>query len=474
MSSKSQWLVWLVATIGLVGYLAYSLTMRPASAARTFLPGVTTHGHYQIELQCQECHSPGMGVLQDACTRCHADELKRASDTHPRSKFTDPSKRHLLAKLDARSCMTCHQEHVPDRTQAMGLSLPSDYCWHCHQDIGEERPSHAGMAYDSCANAGCHNYHDNRALFEGFLIKHIDEPDQLKVQQVTLRDFAERWAKDHPDTPRALTAADQDAPPEVEIDDDTLNGWAATAHAEAGVNCSACHVGDSGEWFDNITHDACRECHTEQVEGFLASRHGMRLAVGLAPMTPGQARIPMNHDSFHDELKCVACHGSHEFDTEYAAAEACLKCHADEHSLAYVGSPHHALWQSELAGEAEPGTGVSCATCHLPRVDEGNGLAVQHNQNDYLRPNEKLARPVCTQCHGLQYSLDALADADLIKNNFAEPPSAHVESIDMAKAWSDERARLREERKKRRQAKEAKRTDDTVRAASKVPADFSF
>lgn len=445
--------------------------MQPSLTAKTFLPGVTTHGHYQIELQCQECHSPGMGVLQDACTRCHAGELKRANDTHPRSKFTDPSKRHLLADLDARSCMTCHQEHVPDRTLAMGLSLPADYCWHCHQDIGEERPSHKDMAYDSCATAGCHNYHDNRALFEGFLIKHVAEPEMLDEQKVALRTFSAQWAENHPDDRRELTAADQDAPTEVETEEPLLNEWATTAHAAAGINCSACHVDDSGEWFSNLTHNACRNCHATQVEGFLASRHGMRLSIGFSPMTPGQARLPMNHSSFHNELTCVACHGSHEFDTNYAAADACLVCHNDDHSKAYVGSSHHALWEAEKAGEAEAGTGISCATCHMPRVDEGEGLAVQHNQNDYLRPNEKLARPVCTKCHGLQYSLDALADSDLIKKNFNEPPSAHVESIDMAKAWSDARARLREERNKRKRVKEAKKK--TLQAASKVPAELS-
>lgn len=460
MPLKLQWIVWLVITMGMVGYLAYCLTMQPAASARTFLPGVTTHGHYQIELQCNECHSAGMGVLQDACTRCHAGELKRANDTHPRSKFTDPSKRHLLKDLDARSCLSCHQEHVPDQTGAMGVSLPGDYCWHCHQDVGEDRPSHAGMAYDSCATAGCHNYHDNRALFEGFLIKHVGEPDLLEVQQVALRTFADKWAEDHPDDRRNLGPADQDAPAGIEVEEGLLSEWATTAHAAAGVNCSACHVGDSGDWFDKVPHDACRDCHAGQVEGFLASRHGMRLSVGLSPMTPEQARLPMDHSSFHSELNCVACHGSHEFDTAYAAADACLKCHADEHSRAYVDSPHHELWKDEVAGEADPGTGVSCATCHLPRVDRGEGLAVQHNQNDYLRPNEKMARPVCKSCHGLQYSLDSLADEGLIRSNFTGQPKGHVESLDMAKAWANERARLREERKRKKDA----------RTASKAPS----
>lgn len=452
MSSKLQWIVWLIATVGLVGYLLYSLTQPGTAAATTFLPGVTTHGHYQIEMQCSECHTAGMGVLRDACSRCHAEELEHANDTHPRSKFTDPGLMHMIVDLDARSCLACHKEHVPDRTHAMGLSVPEDYCWHCHQDIGEERPSHAGMAYNTCATAGCHNFHDNRALFEAHLVDHHGEPDMLDEQLVSMRTFGAEWLAGHPDA-APLEASQQDAPSQVEVEDALLNEWASTAHAAAGVNCSACHVGDNGEWYTEIDHNACKSCHEEQVEGFLGSRHGMRLASGLSPMTPEQARLPMNHDSLHKELTCVACHNSHEFDTQYAAVDACLGCHKDEHSLAYIDSPHHELWKAEVAGDAEPGSGVSCATCHLPRVDEGNGIAVQHNQNHYLRPNEKMARPVCGSCHGLQYTLDALADEALIKSNFVGQSEKRVDSIDMAKAWSDERARLREERNKRRKSK---------------------
>lgn len=452
MPPKLQWIVWVVITSGLVGYLAYSLFAQPAAAARTFLPGVTTHGHYQIELACHECHTAGMGVQQDSCTRCHAAELKAANDTHPSSKFSDPSKMHLLDDLDARSCITCHTEHVPDRTLAMGLTMPADYCWHCHEDIAEDRPSHAGMAYDSCSNAGCHNYHDNRALFEAFLVKHVDEPEHLEKQRVPERTLAATWAAAHPAAPRGLGADDQDAPAEVDADDAVLQQWASTAHAAAGVNCAACHTDESGGWSDRSSHEACRECHADQVDGFLGSRHGMRLSVGLSPMTPDQARLPMKADAAHRELSCVACHQSHEFDTAYAAVEACLACHNDAHSLAYLDSPHHDLWLAELAGEAPDGSGVSCATCHLPRIEEGDHVVVAHNQNDFLRPNEKLARPVCGECHGLPFTLDALADDALIRSNFNGRPAEHVKSPQMAKSWADERAKLREKRKQRRGA----------------------
>lgn len=451
MQNKRQWAAWALLSIAVAAYLGFSLFSQSTSAARTFLPGVTTHGHYQIEMRCQECHSPGMGVLQDACTRCHAEELKRVTDTHPKSKFADPGKAHLLADLDARSCVTCHQEHVPDRTLAMGLSTPADYCWHCHQEIGEQRPSHKDLPYDSCATAGCHNFHDNRALFEAFLIDHHEEPEMLDTQLLPARNLSEDWLDDHPDAQRGLTADDQDAPPEVAVDETVLAEWSADAHAGAGVNCSACHTGDTGDWFDHPTHDACRECHADQVKGFLGGRHGMRLSVGLSPMTPDMARLPMSHDSLHRELSCVACHASHTFDTAYAAVDACLACHRDEHSLAYRGSPHHELWLAEQVGEAPAGSGVSCASCHLPRTENDGRVVVEHNQNDFLRPNDKMIRPVCMNCHGLEYAIDALADPELIRTNFQGQPSEHIESVEMAVAWSEERARLREERLRARE-----------------------
>jgi len=66
-------------------------------------------------------------------------------------------------------------------------------------------------------------------------------------------------------------------------------------------------------------------------------------------------------------------------------------------------------------------------------------LRVQHNQNLNLRPNEKMLRNVCLDCHTLSFSLDALADRDLIKNNFASKPARHVASIEMAQQRALER-----------------------------------
>jgi len=61
-------------------------------------------------------------------------------------------------------------------------------------------------------------------------------------------------------------------------------------------------------------------------------------------------------------------------------------------------------------------------------------VLAQHNQNDNLRPVSKMLRTVCLSCHGLAFSIDALADRELTRRNYKGRPSRHVESMDMVEA----------------------------------------
>ena len=74
---------------------------------------------------------------------------------------------------------------------------------------------------------------------------------------------------------------------------------------------------------------------------------------------------------------------------------------------------------------------ISCASCHLPRRHDQGSVSVVHNQNDNLRPNEKMVRDVCLPCHGLGFSLDALADTALVKKNFRGRPARRLETLNM-------------------------------------------
>ena len=447
-NKTALWVIWLGVTLTLGGYLGYRLLGEDKSV---FLPGSTSHGHYQIEMACSACHREAFGggeVLQEACMNCHGAELKAANDSHPRSKFTDPRNADRLARLDARVCVTCHVEHQPEITTAMAVTVPEDVCMHCHLDITEDRPSHEGMGFETCASAGCHNFHDNRGLYEDFLLKHLHEADVLPQPRVAARnlrvslELLDSYPLDKYPV-RQLALEERDAPKQHREDVRINHQWHETAHAKAGVNCSACHAGDSAEkvsWIEKPGHTVCMSCHQDEGDGFLAGRHGMRLAQQLSPMTPGQARQPMRKQAHNKALTCISCHGSHEFNTRHAAVEACLGCHDDSHSQAYKASPHYSIWRAEQHDTEKTATGVSCATCHMPRILERHGdktrVLIQHNQNDNLRPNEKMLRGVCMQCHGLSFAIDALADSDLVQGNFNGKSTLHIQSLDMAERRS--------------------------------------
>lgn len=403
-----------------------------------YLIGKTTDGHYQIEMQCNVCHTSEFGgreVLQDACVNCHGEELKRAKDSHPKSKFTDPRNADRTAILDARYCVTCHTEHQPEVTGNMGLTLQKDYCIKCHRDIAEDRPSHKGLGFDTCASAGCHNFHDNRGIYEDFLLKHKSEPENKGVAQVV------SLGKPRSQGPR-LSITDIDAPESLQYEQLIKADWHETTHARQGVNCSGCHqVKDklSGvrTWIKQPDYQVCNECHKKEVQGFLDGRHGMRLKQGLSPMMPAMAREPMKDSAAHKQLGCQSCHSAHRYDTTEAGVNACQNCHNDAHTLAYKDSPHYTLWIKASEGQIDRRQGVSCATCHMPREisEDSSGQEkafVQHNQNDNLRPNEKMLRSVCLDCHGLEFSIDALADVELVKRNFRGKPSTHIKSLDWA------------------------------------------
>lgn len=419
-----QWALWSVLTVG--AGLAIAVRLFAADQDKSlFLPGQTTHGHYQIELACHECHSTAFSdssVLQNACERCHGAELKEAVDSHPEAKFRDPRNAARVAKLDARYCVTCHREHRPELVSSMGLSLPGDYCYRCHQDIAEERQSHAGLGFETCSSAGCHNFHDNRALYEDFLVEHAEEPAHLATAALPARAATKQRGP-----------VGVDAPPSQRLPTTEQRAFDHSGHGKAGVACSKCH-GTGSEWLRSPSEEVCAGCHDRETEGWKRGRHGMRRGSKLGAMAHADARLPMTQSEGHGPLTCNSCHSAHGHDTRRAATEACQGCHDDEHTRAYATSPHAATWRAEIEGKLPPGAGVSCATCHLPRVEDGTRVFVQHNQNDNLRPNEKMIRSVCNHCHGVGFAIDALADADLVRRNFAGKPRIHIASIDMAVA----------------------------------------
>ena len=526
---------WTLCVPGTLIAVAFVAVRMVVGGDRGMLPtGGTTDAHHQIETACETCHAapPFAGAaaavkaMNKTCRSCHEDELKAAGDSHPGKLFRSPRMAVYREKLDARLCTACHVEHRPEITRAGAVTVAADFCVACHaegeQDVRAARPSHAGLAFDTCASAGCHNYHDNGALYEDFLVKQASRPwvapepvharsaddraQALPEGALAIRPAAQTNAPAVPRSgiarrprqrsplawntpvPGPPPAAQTNAPatPRNGIarrprqrsplsDPAARDDWAGSGHAAAGVHCAACHAPDAVEgasraevearWIEAPDTGVCEDCHEPEAKTFARGRHGMRRhpliaaprdpdraleAIGLggllpetvaawfadpprpARMTVAEARLPMRVDAAPASLDCGACHGPHAVDTRRAAVEACASCHDDAHTRAYFGSAHHTLWQAELAGEAPPGAGVSCATCHMIKVGRRGKIVASHNQNDVLRPNEKMIRPVCLDCHGLGFAIDALADADLVARNFRGKPSVHVESIEWA------------------------------------------
>ncbi|WP_411827188.1 cytochrome c3 family protein [Luteolibacter sp. AS25] len=431
---------WLLLSTG-VG-LYYGFIFKEADDKSAILPGKTTHGHYQIELACSECHDQELaeniftssGVSNESCNKCHGEDLEDAQDSHPTKKFKNPENYIFLQHIDALQCITCHREHDAKVTGEMGTTIPADYCAHCHEMTLENLDSHKDLPFNTCATTGCHNYHDNQALAPTYLLKHYAEPTNLPSQTISPTTPLLNWLADGNKARAPLSPQQADAPPEKSKKQEILDSWQHSSHAAAGINCSECHGGAETQkaWVDQPDHTSCSSCHSYEVETFLKGKHGMRLAAGLSPMTPGTARSPMKKDAAHASLSCSSCHDSHSVDRQFASQQACIQCHDDDHTKNYAGSPHAKLWENELAGISPIGSGVSCATCHLPATSQGDGFAANHNQNQNLTPNEKMLKDTCMQCHGMQFSMDSLADRDLITANFSAPPSKHHGGIDMA------------------------------------------
>lgn len=489
------WLVWTVAT--LAAGSAVAAWMFVGGDRRALLPNDTTGVHHQFEVSCDTCHrakafsteKKTLNALNKTCRGCHDDELKASNDSHPRKKFRNPRMADYWEKIDARYCTSCHIEHKPEITRVGAVTLAMDYCVACHsegeQDVRKNRPSHADLSFDSCATAGCHNFHDNRALYEDFLVKHAGEPwlKEPSVHAASARARASRAERLDGDALAEAMAKwltrDQAIAPAFALEDPAaIDHWAASGHAEAGVNCAGCHAPKAPDdadlaaleahWIEKPEPEACASCHRDEAKTFREGRHGARWhpkvakprklkkglkALGLADvekslpdamrawledpappkrMSVAEARIPMKAEAHGREATCVSCHTAHEVNLVQAAVSACASCHADDHTAAYFESPHYDLFKAEAAGEAAKGSGVSCATCHMPTLADGGDVLTTHNQNEFLRPNEKMIRAVCLDCHGLAFSIDSLADPDLVTRNFQGRPAVHIESIDWA------------------------------------------
>src|SRR6185369_8138894 len=139
------------------------------------------------------------------------------------------------------------------------------------------------------------------------------EPDLLADARVPVRAPGAR-----PDTPGEppveVPAAGAD-PTAVEA---AMREWRASAHARVG--CAGCHQPPgAAAWAWRPAVAVCGRCHGPEQASFAAGKHGMRPALGLPPLDPRDAHLPMKAAAHGRTLGCTSCHRDHAFDLRQAA-----------------------------------------------------------------------------------------------------------------------------------------------------------
>lgn len=141
---------------GLVLVLAAGMTVTLRSAAppqaapieRFVSPGKVSAAHRFIAAECTTCHMPFKGVESNACIGCHAA-----------TAFS--SKRSTSFHTSARSCTSCHVEHVGGRspTQMNHDALKDSALWQPPARVsGPHARNFGGKAKLDCN--GCHALRD--------------------------------------------------------------------------------------------------------------------------------------------------------------------------------------------------------------------------------------------------------------------------------------------------------------------------
>ncbi|MFQ5723845.1 MAG: multiheme c-type cytochrome, partial [Terriglobia bacterium] len=183
-----------------------------------------------------------------------------------------------------------------------------------------------------------------------------------------------------------------------------VSDWELSAHAEARIDCVACHGGEHTTAEDVglveiPTPETCGLCHPGQVEQFSRGKHAFAWAAMNAMPTAhwqpmalmegmkgcgGCHKIGLKSEEEIQELKrqgggfgvasCDACHTRHLFSIEEARQpQACRTCHMGfDHPQweMYSGSKHGVRYLLRQAGVLpETVAAPTCQTCHM---QEGN------------------------------------------------------------------------------------------------------
>lgn len=213
-------------------------------------PGPISQHHARFGDDCQKCHEPASRSLENATFKFTNEGIdQRCEKCHTRHSFHEPN------VVSARSCTTCHQEHVGRGP----MTAPGDAeCARCHADPHEMAASAAKgrtlkpEEFDYRPDAGWKVFKAPRPA-DGFtaVIKNFWAPDgghpEFRVVADKLRE---------PNTLKFNHRRHL-----VETNDIPLVDGRR-------IDCAFCHQpGPGGAFFQKITYEqSCRVCHSLQFD----------------------------------------------------------------------------------------------------------------------------------------------------------------------------------------------------------------
>lgn len=453
--------------------------------AQLLSPGPLSKGHAGLEgdKHCNDCHSTGKRVDQNACLKCHTElRVPAGQGLHGRN-------------YKGQACEGCHVEHLGSasikwpsgsaNTLDHGLTgWPLDgghkplACNKCHTKVGKSgvnlyvglssacnschQDKHNGRFGTNCQD--CHNATNWNALnLKTF--NHDTAQFQLRGAHTSVT-----CAKCHGEPPKyvglkfqvctdchkdphagKLGASCTDCHEDTKWKPVTFRGANARhpgvslVNGHAPVACARCH--DRGNLAAPSKGVACVNCHKPVHKAAFGnacgSCHGLILWLGL-PKTVGLAAHPKTQYPLtgkHDDVACASCHKPAlpaEARFRKLAFGRCNDCHADKHNSEFASrdkgecKPCHAT-----SGFRPTSFGADLhASTKFPLVGKHTAAACSScHKNPRPMFDLRVQKQACADCHANPHG-DQFA-AEMAKGGCAschESTGWHVPKIDH-KTW---------------------------------------